>query len=195
MFNWRCPYSKILHKLSLMVVITFVCCLVAKLCLGPYNPIDCRLPGFSADGISQSRVLEWVAISFSRGFSQLRGRTGTSYIGSVQISSVQSPGLPVHHQLPESTQTCVHWVGDAIQPSHPLSSPSPALNLFQHQGLFKWVSSSPLIHGPNIPGSYATLLFIALNLASITSPIHNWVLFLLWLHPFILSGVISTDLQ
>ena len=44
-----------------------------------------------------------------------------------------TPGLPVHHQFPESTQTHVHWVGDAIQPSHPLSSPSPpALNLSQH---------------------------------------------------------------
>ena len=54
-----------------------------------------------------------------------------------------TPGLPVSHQLPESTQTHVHWVDDAIQPSHPLSSPSPpALNLSQHQGLFKWVSSS-----------------------------------------------------
>ena len=53
------------------------------------------------------------------------------------------PGLPVQHQLPESTQTHVHWVGDAIQPSHPLSSPSPpALNLSQHQGLFQWVNSS-----------------------------------------------------
>ena len=52
------------------------------------------------------------------------------------------PGLPVHHQLPGFTQTHVHCVGDAIQPSHPLSSPSPpALNLSQHQGLFKWVSS------------------------------------------------------
>ena len=48
-----------------------------------------------------------------------------------------------------------------------------------------------LIHGPNIPGSYAIWLFIASNPASITSPIHNWVLFLLWLHPFILSGVTS----
>ena len=46
-------------------------------------------------------------------------------------------GLPVHHQLPEFTQTHVHWVGDAIQPSHPLASPSPtAFNLSQHQGLF-----------------------------------------------------------
>ena len=49
-----------------------------------------------------------------------------------------TPGLPVHHQLPESTQTHVHRVGDAIQPSHPLSSPSPpVLNLSQHQGLFQ----------------------------------------------------------
>ena len=53
------------------------------------------------------------------------------------------PGLPVHHQLMESTQTHVHWVSDAIQLSHPLSSPSPpALNLSQHHRLFQWVSSS-----------------------------------------------------
>ena len=52
------------------------------------------------------------------------------------------PGLPVHHQLPEFTQTHVHRVGDAIQPSHPLSSPSPpASNPSQHQSLFQWVSS------------------------------------------------------
>ena len=70
-------------------------------------------------------------------------------VSSVQLSSVTQscpslwdpknrsmPGLPVHHQLPEFTQTHVHRVGDAIQPSHPLSSPFPALNLSQHQGLF-----------------------------------------------------------
>ena len=52
-----------------------------------------------------------------------------------------TPGIPVHHQHSESTQTHVHWVDDAIQPSHPLSSPSPpALNLSQHQCLFKWVT-------------------------------------------------------
>ena len=74
---------------------------------------------------------------------------------SVQFSSVTqwcptlcdpmnrtTPGLPVHHQLPESTQTHVHWVSDAIQLFYPLSSPSPpALNLSQNQGLFQWVSS------------------------------------------------------
>ena len=77
-------------------------------------------------------------------------------IGRYQFSSVtqscptlcdpmdcNTPGLPVYHQLPEFTQTHVHWVGDAIQPSHPLSSPSPpAFNLSQWQGHFKWVSSS-----------------------------------------------------
>ena len=53
-----------------------------------------------------------------------------------------TPAFPVHHQLPEFTQTHVHWISDAIQWSHPLSSPSlPAFNLSQHQGLFIWVSS------------------------------------------------------
>ena len=53
-----------------------------------------------------------------------------------------TPGLPVHHQLLEFTQTHVHWVGDAIQPSHPLSSPSPpAPNPSQHQSFFQWVNS------------------------------------------------------
>ena len=52
-----------------------------------------------------------------------------------------TPGFPVHQQLPEPSQTHVHWVSDVIQPSHPLSSPSPsAFNLSQHQGLFQWVS-------------------------------------------------------
>ena len=77
-------------------------------------------------------------------------------VGKVQFSSVAQscptlcdpmdcsmPGLPVHHQLSEFTQTQVHWVGDAIQPSHSLSSPSaPTFNLSQHQGLFQGVSSS-----------------------------------------------------
>ena len=75
----------------------------------------------------------------------------TLYKASVQFSSVAQscltlcdpmnssmPGLPVHHQLPEFTQTHVHRVGDAIQPSHPLLSPSPpAPNPSQHQGLFQ----------------------------------------------------------
>ena len=61
------------------------------------------------------------------------------------LMDCSTPGFPVtnsHHQFPELTQTHVHWVGDANQPSHPLSSPSPpALNLSQHQGLFQWIGS------------------------------------------------------
>ena len=59
------------------------------------------------------------------------------------LMDCSTPGLPVHHQLAEFVQTHVHWMGDAIQPSHPLSSPSPpTLNLSQHQGLFQWVGAS-----------------------------------------------------
>ena len=62
---------------------------------------------------------------------------------SLQPMYCSTPGFPVHHQLPELAQTHVHWVGDAIQPSHPLSSPSPpTFNHSQNQDLFKWVSSS-----------------------------------------------------
>ena len=81
--------------------------------------------------------------------------TGENQSGIVQFSSVQShparfeyvdnstPGLPVYHQLPELAQTHFHQVVDVIQPSHPLSSPSPPdFNLSQHQGLFQQVSSS-----------------------------------------------------
>ena len=84
---------------------------------------------------------------------------GTFFVNqfrSVQFSSVAQlcptlwdpmdcsmPGLPVHHQLPEFTEIHAHCVSDAIQQSHPLSSPSPpAFNLSQHQGLFQWVGSS-----------------------------------------------------
>ena len=98
----------------------------------------------------------WRVIVLGAAKSQTTKHTGHTYF--IQFSSVQSlsrvctlcdpmncsmPGFPVHHQLQESTQTHVHRVDDAIQPSHPLSSPyPPALNLSQHQGLFKSVSSS-----------------------------------------------------
>ena len=77
-------------------------------------------------------AVHWGSVQFSRSVMS----------DSLRPMNHSMPGLPVHHQLPEFTQTHVHWVGDAIQPSHPLSSPSPpALNLSQHQGLFKWISS------------------------------------------------------
>ena len=115
---------------------------VAQSCPTLSDSMDCKPPGSSIHRIFQARVLEW-------------GDKEHIY-SSVQFSSVaqscptlcdpmnrSTPGLPVHHQLPEFTQTHVHRVGDAIQPSHPLSSPTPsASNPSQHQGLFQRVESS-----------------------------------------------------
>ena len=62
---------------------------------------------------------------------------------SVMSMDCSTPGFPVHHELPEFAETHAHWVSDAIQPSHPLSSPSHlAFNISQHQGLFQQISSS-----------------------------------------------------
>ena len=108
---------------------------VVQSCPTLSNPRYCSPPGSSVHGILQARVLEWGAIAFS----------------SVQFSSVtqscptlcdpmnrSTPGLTVHHQLPEFTQTHVRRVCDAIQPSHPRSSPSsPAPKPSQHQSLFQ----------------------------------------------------------
>ena len=114
-------------------------------------PTCCRAINWTFLAPKASQVAFCLAVGTSLSISFLY----FIYISSVQFSSVTQscptlcnpmncsmPGLPVHHQLLESTQTHVHWVGDAIQPSHPLSSFSPpALNLSQHQGLFKRASS------------------------------------------------------
>ena len=84
-------------------------------------------------------------MTFSKSF---HGHTSSVQFSHSDVSNSlwphesQHARLPVHHQLPEFIQTHVHWVGDAIQPSHPLLSPSPpAPNPSQHQGLFQWVNS------------------------------------------------------
>ena len=141
--------------------------LVALFRLTLCNPMGVSPPGSSVHGILQARILEWVAIPFPRGSVQLRAQTQVSWIvgrfftnwansliRSDQIRSVaqscptlcdpmnlSTPGLPVHHQLPEFTETHVHRVSDAIQPSYPLSSSPPAPSPSQHQSLFQWVNS------------------------------------------------------
>ena len=134
------------------------------------DPRDSSPLGSSVHEILEARILEWLVIS-SRGSSWPRNQAQAScrqilyhwamreVLIKIVFSSVQSlihvwlcdpmdcrmPGFPVHHQLLELAQTHVHWVSDAIQPSHPLSSPSPpAFNLSQHQDLFKWVSEKKL---------------------------------------------------
>ena len=119
----------------------------------PFQQLLLCQPALPASGVFL--LLQWLVQRVLPSFTENPYACGTGR-GSVQLSSVaqlcltlcnpmnrSTPDLPVHHQLPEFTQTHVHWVGDTIQPSHPLSCPSPpALNLSQHQGLFKWVSSS-----------------------------------------------------
>ena len=80
---------------------------------------------------------------FSVQFSSIQFKVSQLCLTLCDPIDCSTLGFPVHHQLLELTQTHVHWVSDAIQPSHPLSSRSPpAFNLSQHQGLFKWVSFS-----------------------------------------------------
>ena len=125
---------------------------VAQLCLTLSNPMDCSLPDSFVHGIFQARVLEWGAIAFSKSYSrQIKNLLAVNPPPSDQIRSVaqscptlcdsmnrSTPGLPVHHQLPEFTETHVQQVSDAIQLSHPLLSPSPlAPNPSQHQSLFQ----------------------------------------------------------
>ena len=126
-----------------------------------YSKIQCPLnpwchPTISFSVILFSSCLQSYPASGSFPMSQFFASGGQVFSGSVQFSSVtqsgltlcdpmnrSTPGLPVHHQLPEFTQTHIHRISDAIQPSHPLSSTSPpAPNPSQHQSLFQWVNSS-----------------------------------------------------
>ena len=84
----------------------------------------------------------WESESCSNGQGHAQFSSVTqSYLILCNPMDCSRPGFPVNHQLLELAQTHVQWVSDAIQPSHPLSSPSPVFNICQNQGLFKWVST------------------------------------------------------
>ena len=126
------------------------------------RPMNCSPPSSSIHGILQARILECAAISFSRGSSWPRDRTQVSHIAgkrfnhrqwdilSVQFShsvvsnslwhhGLQHAKLPCPSPTPRAYSNSCHWVSDAIQPSHPLLSPSPStFNFPQHQCLFNW---------------------------------------------------------
>ena len=92
------------------------------------NPMDSSPPGFSVHRTLQARTLEWVAISFSiymhtcrYMYTSISDQISRSVVSdSLRPMNRSTPGLPVHHQFLEFTQTHVHWVSDAIQPSHPV---------------------------------------------------------------------------
>ena len=97
-----------------------------------------------------------------------------------------TPGFSVHHQLPDFTQTHVHRISDAIQPPHPLSSPSsPTFNLFQHQGLLKWVSSDQV----------AKVLEFQLQYQSFQWIFRTDFLWMDWLNLLVVQGTLKSLLQ
>ena len=130
----------------------------------PENPMNRGAWQATVHGVAESDMTEWLHFPFLSILIRLdhwqhwtfQWESSRKMIPSFSSTSVtqlcltlwdtmnrSTTGLPVHHQLPEFAQTHVHWVSDAIQPSHPLSFPSPpAPNPSQHQGLFQWVSSS-----------------------------------------------------
>ena len=130
--------SLILYQISDFLTLVF---LFPEVILPYYHSTFCPQSPFWPEGLDTDRS--------GLGFQQ------NNLLASVQLSSVaqlcptlcnpmdcSTPGLPVHQRLLESAQTHVHWIMDAIQPSHPLSSPSPpAFSLSQRQSLFQWVSS------------------------------------------------------
>ena len=137
---WRIFVVCLKHHLSLSVVLSKV--LYAELQFISYFPDS--TPGLNS---AQKSLLNFSSIYIWKIWKWLVDLFFTTCpCYCIQFSSVSqscptlcnpmncsTPGLPVHHQIPEPTQTHVHWVGDTIQPSHPLSSPSPpALNLSQH---------------------------------------------------------------
>ena len=111
--------------------------LVAQLCLTLCDPMDYSPSGFCVHGMSQARILESCHFLLHTAPSVWFSSVAQSCPALCDPMNHSTPGLPVHHHLPEFTQTHVHRVSDAIQPSHPLSSPSsPAPNPSQHQSCF-----------------------------------------------------------
>ena len=152
---WRCPCIESSFVLLEKGICYDLCILSAKLSLCPASFCTPRPNLPVTPGIFWLPTFTFQSPMMKR--TSFLGVSSRRFCGSssVQFSSVtqscltlcdpmdcSTPGLSVHRQLPEFTQTHVHRVGDAIQPSHPLLSPSPpAFNLSQHQSLSKWVSS------------------------------------------------------
>ena len=152
--NRSTPGLPVHHQLPAAAAAAKLLQLFLTLC----DPIDGRPRGSPVPGILQARTLEWVAISFSNAGKwkvKVKSLSLVQLLATPWTAAHQAPpsigfsrqeywsGVPLPSpQLPEFTQTHVHRVGDAIQPSYPLSSPSPpAPKPSQHRSLFQWVNS------------------------------------------------------
>ena len=138
--RWRCSALRAEHPPQPFITCTFSYCPTYPF-PSPFPKVMRRSNQMIYDGgnATMSSPL-WVILPISRYQFSSVTQLCVTLCGPMDCST---PGFPGHHQLPEVAQTNVHWVSDAIQPSHPLSSPSPpAFNFSQHQSLFQWISSS-----------------------------------------------------
>ena len=134
--NWR--------SISHMVIYMFQCYSLKSShpCLLPQSPKVCSLSLCLFCCLAYRVIITIFLNSIYMCSSSSSSSVSQSYLTLCDPMNRNTPGLPVHHQLPEFTQTHVHRVGDTIQPSHPLSSPSPPIpNPSKHQSLFQWVNS------------------------------------------------------
>ena len=151
LYPWVIVWSKALHLQQHRPVLNLYESYINIYCIKPLRfQVYCATEGYLLTSLENLDLIELL------GWQKRNCSFGPWILNHYQFSSVQSlgrvrllrpmnhstPGLPVHHQLLEFTQTQVHQVSDAIQPSHSLVSPSPAPKPSQHQGLFQWVNSS-----------------------------------------------------
>ena len=130
----------------------------------------------SEKGLQVIQILHWQILALLTGcvFKPCSCSVAKSCLTLCSLVNFSMSGFPVFHHLLEFAQTNFHWISDAIQPSHPLSSPSPpALNLSQHQGLFKWVSSLHQV------AKVLELLFFFSSFFLFPWPWETWIFYLL----------------
>ena len=135
------PRSTLLNRWTLKYWLTPTCwALLCFKCIDVFNHTEMNVLGHKSSGTYMISLKEMLRTRIVEPKQRWCCSVARSYPTLCDPICPQQARFPVHHQLPELTQTHVHWVNDAIQPSHPLSPPPPpALNLSQHQGLFQWV--------------------------------------------------------
>ena len=141
MYNRYCYQENILYLQPLQYLGILHCaCYIYIYCVCVFSFLNSGCNRFCAANYLGAKIpCSWYQFNISVQFSSV----AQSCLTLCDPMNRSTSGLPVHHQLPESTQTHVYRVGDAMQQSHPLSSPCPpAPNPSQHQGLFQWVNSS-----------------------------------------------------
>ena len=148
-YSNSCPLSRWCHQTISSSVVPFSACPQSFPASGSFQMSQLFTSGGQTIGVSASasvlpmNIQGWFLLGLIDLLAFQLSLVAQSCLTVCDPMDYSTSGFPVLHHLPELVQTHVHWVSEAIQPSHPLSSsPPPALNLPQHQSLFQWVGSS-----------------------------------------------------